>query len=174
MNESQALFAALRQAADAQAAAAIEALVHDGADRDLNRINALDFARQRNLDAELAIAAFLHGARLGLFELSWNVLCPGCGGVLDAAATLKTVRQEEYACELCAAGYEPTLDEMVEVSFTVSPRVRRIAAHDPGSLPMTEYTRQLFWSSGVDLPEDIEQLLQEIVLEYVELPPGDK
>ena len=37
----------------------------------------------------------------------------------------------EYSCALCAAGYEPTLDEMVEVTFTVSPRVRRIAAHDP-------------------------------------------
>ena len=63
--------------------------------------------------------------------MSWNVLCPGCGGVLDANATLKTVDRSEYNCALCAAGYEPTLDEMVEVTFTVSPRVRRIAAHDP-------------------------------------------
>lgn len=37
------------------------------------------------------IAAFLRAARLGLFDLSWNVLCPGCGGVLDANATLKTI-----------------------------------------------------------------------------------
>ena len=47
----------------------------------------------------------------------------------------------------------PTLDEMVEVTFTVSPRVRRIAAHDPDQLPPVEYFRQIFWSSGVDLPE---------------------
>jgi hypothetical protein len=79
--------------------------------------------------------------------LSWNVLCPGCGGVLDATATLKTVNREEYACELCGAGYKPTLDEMVEVTFTVSPRVRRIAAHDPDTLPEVEYYRQIFWSS---------------------------
>ena len=39
------------------------------------------------------IAAFLHAARLGIFELSWNVLCPGCGGVLDAGATLKSVNR---------------------------------------------------------------------------------
>jgi hypothetical protein len=25
----------------------------------------------------------LHATRVGLFDLSWNVLCPGCGGVLD-------------------------------------------------------------------------------------------
>ncbi len=174
MSEAEALFAVLRQSADPEAAAAIETLVRDGADRELNRINALDFARRRNLDAEQTIAAFLHGARLGLFELSWNVLCPGCGGVLAATETLKTVRQEAYDCALCAAGYEPTLDEMVEVTFTISPRIRRIAAHDPDTLPMVEYARQIFWSSGVDLPDNFEQLMSEIVLDDVELPPGDK
>ncbi len=49
--------------------------------------------------------------------------------------------------------YEPTLDEMVEVTFTVSRRVRRIAAHDPHSLSMPDYYRQIFWSSGIDLPD---------------------
>ena len=52
-----------------------------------------------------AIAAFLHAARIGLFDMSWNVLCPGCGGVLDSNATLKTVQKDEYVCALCAAGY---------------------------------------------------------------------
>ena len=45
---------------------------------------------KRALDEEQTIAAFLHAARLGLFELTWNVLCPGCGGVLETGATLKT------------------------------------------------------------------------------------
>ena len=49
---------------------------------------------KRGLDEERVIAAFLHAARLGLFEMSWNVLCPGCGGVLEAGTTLKTVDQE--------------------------------------------------------------------------------
>ena len=111
------------------------------------------FAARHDLDEESTIAGFLHAARLGIFELSWNVLCPGCGGVLNEGATLKTIDREEYGCALCAAGYKPTLDEMVEVTFTVSPRVRRIAAHDPDTLPEAEYYRQIFWSSGVDLPE---------------------
>ena len=102
------------------------------------------------LDEERAIAAFLHAARLGIFELSWNVLCPGCGGVLDTSTTLKSVNRDEYDCALCATGYQPTLDEMVEVTFTVSRRVRRIAAHDPDELPLAEYFRQIFWGSGFD------------------------
>ena len=122
------------------------------------------------------ISGFLHASRLGLFEMNWNVLCPGCGGVLDATARLlKSVHKEAYDCALCACGYEPTLDEMVEVAFTVSPRVRKIAAHDPHSLPIWEYFRQIFWGSGVDLPETgLEAALEEITIDSMELPPGEK
>jgi class 3 adenylate cyclase len=175
MTEAQTLFAALRQSADPDVVFAIEALVRDAPDHRLNRINALAFAAKTGLNEDRVIAAFLHAARLGLFELSWNVLCPGCGGVLDAGASLKTVHQSEYACALCAAGYEPTLDEMVEVTFTVTARTRRIAAHAPDDLPVLEYYRQIFWSSGIDLPDDaFEKAIKEITLELVELPPGEK
>jgi len=174
MNDTQGHFSVLRQSADKDAVAAIERLIRTGADHELCRINALAFAKREGLDEERVIAAFLHAARLGLFELSWNVLCPGCGGVLDASATLKTVDRDEYDCGLCAAGYEPTLDEMVEVTFTVSPRVRKIEAHTPDDLPMEEYMRQIFWGSGVDLPENFKSLMDEITIEAVELPSGEK
>jgi class 3 adenylate cyclase len=174
MSERSTLFAALRQAADPQVVDHIEQVVVQGSDRDLNRINALAFAAARGLDEEKAIAAFLHAARIGAFEMAWNVLCPGCGGVLDTSATLKTVNRDQYHCALCAAGYEPTLDEMVEVTFTVSPRVRRIEAHDPDRLPPFEYYRQVFFSSGVDLPENLEEKFSRALLEMIELGPGEK
>ncbi|MGO8920514.1 MAG: adenylate/guanylate cyclase domain-containing protein [Stellaceae bacterium] len=174
MSETEAMFAVLRQSADPVAVDAIQRLVESRSDRELCRINVLAFAAKGGLDEERTLAAFLHAARIGLFELSWNVLCPGCGGVLDASATLKSIDRAEYDCALCAAGYEPTLDEMIEVTFTVSPRVRRIAAHEPNTLPAAEYLRQIFWSSGVDLPEDIGELLDAVTLESLELPPGDK
>jgi len=174
MSEAKTLFTVLHQSADQRAAAAIEELVRDAPDRALCRVNVLDFAAKTDIDEERAIAAFLHAARLGLFELSWNVLCPGCGGVLDTSTTLKSVNKEEYLCALCAAGYRPTLDEMVEVTFTVSRRVRRIAAHDPHELPFAEYFRQIFWGSGIDVRDDFEQLIEEIVLDAVELSPGEK
>jgi class 3 adenylate cyclase len=175
MNEADALFAVLRKSASPAAVDAVEAEVRDALDRRLNRINPLAFAADHGLGEEEAIGGFLHASRLGLFEISWNVLCPGCGGVLDAGTSLKTVQSDEYTCSLCAAGYEPTLDEMVEVTFTVSPRVRRIAAHDPHALPALEYFRQIYWSSGLDLPEeDFESKVEEFVLEVLELPPGEK
>jgi class 3 adenylate cyclase len=175
MSEATDLIAILRESADEDVAFAIGRLIDDGMDRHLCRINALAFAEKNGFDEEKTIAAFLHAASIGLFDISWNVLCPGCGGVLDTNTTLRTMRQEEYVCSLCAAGYEPTLDEMVEVTFTVSPRIRRIAAHNPEELPALEYFRQIYWSSGVDLPEEsYTSVVENFIMETVELPPGEK
>ena len=174
MSEAEALFSVLRQSADTDAVATIERLVRDAPDHALNRINALDIAAKEGLDEERVIATLLHAARLGLFEMSWNVMCPGCSGVLDASTTLKTLDQAEYSCALCAAGYETTLDNMVEVTFTVSPRVRKIAAHTPDELSAPEYYRQIFWSSGIDLPEDYAKLMEEVAVDAIELPAGER
>lgn len=175
MSDAEPLFSVLRRTANPAVVAAMEELVLNGADHQLNRINVLDFARRRGFSEGDAIAAFLHASRLGIFEMSWNVLCPGCGGVLGANASLKGVHDDVYTCRLCAAGYEPTLDEMVEVAFTVSPRVRRIAAHDPNTLPPYEYYRQVFWGSGFDIPDEgIEAEMEEATLDILELPGGQK
>jgi len=174
-SEIENLFSALRRSAKPKPVSAIEKLITDAPDCELCRINVLAFAARHNLNEEDVIAAFLHGARLGIFDMSWNILCPRCGGVLDSGATLKTV-QAEYRCVLCAIGCEPTLDEMVEVTFTISLRVRKIAAHDPGTLSWIEYYRQIFWSSGVDLPNDetFAKWVKETTLDSRELSPGEK
>ncbi len=174
MSEAEAMVSALRQSVDAETAGVFDSLVREASDRDLCRINPLHFAAKTGLGEERVIAAFLHAARLGLFELSWNVMCPGCSGVLSASTTLKTLDRTVYHCGLCAAGYEATLDEMVEVTFTVSPRVRRIGAHDPQRLSPPKYMQQIFWSSGIDLPEDFEKMLEEVTLELMEVPAGEK
>jgi class 3 adenylate cyclase len=175
MKESESLFSVLRRSADAAVVAAIEKVVATGSDRELNRINPLAFAARHSLPVEATISAFLHAARLGLFEMAWNVLCPGCGGVLGANASLKTVHADVYNCSLCAAGYEPSLDEMVDVNFTISARIRRIGAHDPDTLPPAEYYRQIFWSTGVDLPDDAFAAdFADATIDISELPPGEK
>ena len=176
MQDNDALFDALRRSADPGVVDAVDDLVRNGRDEELARINALGFAASRGLDEEAVIAALLHASRLGLFEMSWNILCPSCGGVLDANATLKSVRQQDYHCAFCAVTSEPTLDDTVEVSFTVSPRIRRIAAHDPDSLGFWDYHRQVFFGSGVAFPEPgaFDELSRKAMLETVELQAGER
>lgn len=175
MTETATLLGLLRGAVRPEVAAAIEELIASAPDRELNRINALALAARTGLDEEALIAGLLRAAHLGLFDLSWNILCPGCSGVLEVGTSLKTVDRAEYTCALCAAGYEATLDELVEVTFTVNPRVRRIAAHEPDALGIWEYFRQVFWSSGIDLPEEaLDTLATEVTLDSVELPAGER
>src|ERR1700753_970468 len=175
MSDTRAQVSVLKQTADPAVADAVVRLIESGEDHELNRINVLDFSNYTGLDEEKVISGFLHASRLGLFDLSWNVLCPGCGGVLDAHSTLKSLRPEDYQCGLCACGYEASVDEQVEVAFTVSPRTRRIGAHDPNTLPLWEYFKQVFWSSGVDLDkETFESLTDEVTLDALELPAGEK
>src|SRR4029078_263530 len=97
-----------------------------------------------------------------------------CGSGLSANKSLKTLDRTQYKCAFCAAGYETTLDNLVEVTFTVSPRVRKIAAHNPDELPAAEYYRQVFWSSAIDLHGDPETLLRDVPLEIVDLPVGER
>ena len=175
MSNIEAQVSVLRQAADPAVVDAIGQLIETGADDELNRINALAFSRRTGLDEEKVISGFLHASRLGLFDLGWNVLCPDCGGVLGAHDTLKALRPDNYHCGLCAHDCEASVDEHVEVAFTVSPRVRRIAAHDPHTLPLWEYYKQVFFSSGIDFNEEsFGPLTDQAALETLELPDGEK
>ena len=102
------------------------------------------------------IAAFLHAARLGIFEMSWNVLCPGCGGVLDAGATLKTVQPRRIQLRALRRRLRADARRDGRGDLHGQPA----GAPDRGarsrhSLPMWEYCRQIFWGSGVDLPDDL-------------------
>jgi class 3 adenylate cyclase len=155
---------------------AIESLVESGSDAALCRVNVLAFAESKGLDPSGTLDGFLYGAKLGLFDMSWNVCCPGCGGVLDGSSTLKAFVKDQYPCALCATAYEPTLDELVEVTFSVSPSVRRIAGHDPDSLPPWEYYRQMYFGSAIDLPvgETWDALTRSFTLETEELSPGER
>ena len=174
MSETETLFAALRQSADHHVVDMLERMVRDAPDHALNRMNALDLARREGLDEERVIAALLNGVGLGMLEMTWSVMCPSCAGVLSANKSLKTLDRTQYKCAFCAAGYETTLDNLVEVTFTVSPRLRKIAAHNPDELSAAEYYRQVFWSSAIDLPGDPETLLRDVTLEIVDLPAGER
>src|SRR5437016_8894867 len=165
MKEAETLFVALRQSAGDDVVDMLERMVRAAPDHALNKMNALDLAAMEGIDEDRVIAALLNAVGLGIFEMTWNVMCPSCAGVLSANKSLKTLDRSQYNCAFCAAGYETTLDNLVEVTFTVSPRVRKIAAHSPDELSAAEYYRQIFWSSAIDLPGDPATVLGEVTLE---------
>jgi hypothetical protein len=58
-----------------------------------------------------------------------------CSRGFGALRTLKT----HYECGLCDVTGDTDLDDFIKVSFTVSPRIRRLAFHDPDQLSVEDF-----------------------------------
>jgi hypothetical protein len=98
MSEAETLFVALRQSTGDDVVAMLERVVRDAPDHAVNKINALDLAAREGIDEERVIAALLNAVGLGIFEMTWNVMCPVAPGVLSANKSLKTVDRAQYSC----------------------------------------------------------------------------
>ena len=70
------------------------------------------------------LTLFLHAARAGVLDLSWNVLCPNCHAPRQSIATLAEMKNEAH-CETCEIRFGPDLAASVEARFSVNPAVRR-------------------------------------------------
>ena len=167
------IFESLQQKIRPEALDAIRQLIRAAPDNRLSRINPLRFGGEHGLTDREAIGTFVRVTHSGLFDLDWSVLCSHCAGTLCSARALQDITEDDYACALCATHNAPVLDQNVEVTFTVSPRVRRIAAHSPDGLPFWDFAQQVCWSSGIELPSDVATLMGGVVLDTVVLPGQD-
>jgi class 3 adenylate cyclase len=151
-----------------------ETLIRSGDDLSVYRVNPLAFARDRAISEAESIDLFLHATRSGLFEMSWDVVCPQSGMVLDSFGALRTLKTH-YVCGLCDVSGETDLDDFIEVTFTVSPQLRRLPFHDPYSLSVEDFHWKLRFLSDGRLPgQQVRFLdfLQGLVRGLAFLPPG--
>ena len=128
-----------------------ETLIRSGDDLSLYRVNPLAFARDRGIAEAESIDLFLHATRSGLFEMSWDVVCPQSGMVLDSFGALRTLKTH-YVCGLCDVTGETDLDDFIEVTFTVSPQLRRLPFHDPDSLSVEDFHWKLRFLNNGRIP----------------------
>jgi class 3 adenylate cyclase len=116
----------------------LEHHVRAARDEDLFRVNPLQWASERGVDQYEAVDLFLHSARVGLFMMDWNVICPCCGKVLRSLRTPHGL-QAQNTCPVCFRKERATLDDYVQVTFTISPSVRSNRFHRPQDLSLDEY-----------------------------------
>ena len=70
--------------------------------------------------------------------MEWQYVCPGCGEIVERLASL-TSATAHYFCQVCSADRDADLSDFIEVTFSVSPEIRRSRYHDPLSLELEEY-----------------------------------
>lgn len=109
---------------------------HDLADRlarhiataqevDLVRIRPRVLARDWQAPVRQVTELCLEASRIGLLNLSWNVLCPRCGGAKARAASLDQLPQTAH-CPSCNIAYDSSFTRNVEISFSPAPGIRPI------------------------------------------------
>lgn len=128
-----------------------ETLIRTGDEASVFRINPLAFARDRGVTEPESIDLFLHAARAGLVDLHWDILCPHSGLVLESFGKLRTLRSH-FVCGLCDIDGQTDLDDFIEVSFSASPQVRRLALHDLDSLSIEDLHWKVKFASSGRLP----------------------
>ncbi len=94
-------------------------------DQEVARIRPLALARRLGLNGEAVTAACLHGLRIGLFVLQWDILCPLCRIPADVVETLKALKEHGH-CAACNADFTLDFANSVEMIFRVHPDVARV------------------------------------------------
>ena len=101
----------------------LETLIRNGDDYSLFRINPIQFATEKGTAETEVIDLFLHSAKLGLFEMEWHLVCATCGNVVDSFRQMHKLHST-YVCNQCAFETTATLDDYIQVSFTISSAAR--------------------------------------------------
>ena len=151
-----------------------ETLIRGGDEVSVYRANPLAFARDRGVAESESIDLFLHAARAGLVDMHWDILCPHSGLVLESFGKLRALRSH-FVCGLCDIDGQTGLDDFIEVSFSVSPQVRRLALHEVDNLSIEDLHWKLKFANSGRLPGGqtrFVDVLRSLVRGMTYLPPG--
>jgi class 3 adenylate cyclase len=175
--------------------AKLENVIRSHQDDDLYRFNPVRYAIQTGMAESEAIALFLHATRSGLFTIEWHLVCASCGHLVESLRSMGNLHSH-YDCDMCFAENEATLDDFIHVTFTVSSEIRRLAFHEPDTLPIEDFYFKYRMAKGIrplplpgeptfqmakgtrPLPSPAEPTFNDVVLSWTKLltylKPGER
>ncbi len=77
----------------------LENAIRSYQDDDLYRFNPVRYAIQTGMAESEAIALFLHATRSGLFTMEWQLVCAGCGHLVESLRSIGNLHSH-YGCNL--------------------------------------------------------------------------
>lgn len=153
----------------ARVVAALGKTLEDPDDWRCFRMNPLRFAGDHGVAVDEALDVFLHAARLGLLELRFNLICPGCGGVEYQMQRLDALPSGDWHCVVCDRHLPADLDDRVEVSFTPELGVRRLELDPSGS---HERYMAYYFSANFERSAELKEFLRGLTIDLQLIPPG--
>lgn len=92
-------------------------------ERELLRFNPAHLAARIGLERREGLGLLAAALQAGLIDLNWEVMCPSCKAQNVAFAHLRDARNH-YHCDGCRLDFAAHLDEDVQITFSVSQRLR--------------------------------------------------
>lgn len=135
------------------------------------RLNPLRFSAQHGLPAELTLDLFLHATRVGLLELRFNLVCPGCGGIEYQARQMDGLPPESWHCIVCQRSIPSELDDRVEVSFTPEVGVRDL---DLDPFESAERYMRFYFSENFERAAPVQAVISSLTSGVHLVPPGSE
>ncbi len=129
-------------------------------DWQLLRLNPIAFAAENGFEAAESIDLFVHATKVGLFDFSWNQICPSCGALVVRHGSVNALTPLAH-CALCDVDVEGHLDDQVEVAFALHPSAGRKEI-DPYS--SGEAYWRYFFSPNYRRSEKLEALVRSAIL----------
>jgi class 3 adenylate cyclase len=154
----------------------LESFIRTADDAALFRVNPVQYAVKKSLEESEAIDLFLHSAKLGLFEMEWHMVCACCGHVFQNLRGMGDLHAH-FVCNICRMDNTITLDDFIQVVFTVAPTIRLLAYHTPASLAADDYLFRYRLAVGLDrFPQQVsnDSYLQQATKALTYLEPGSE
>ena len=135
--------------------------VRFAAAQDVSHIRPRALARKLNLPAESVVDVCLYGVHEGLFDLSWDVICPSCRIAAQSQDAIENIRKHAR-CEACDFDFEVDFATSVEMILRTSPRIRKLdtgqyciggPAHSPHVVAQARVAANETVNLGLELPE---------------------
>lgn len=133
----------------------LEVLIRTAEDEGLFRINPLRYGDDQGVDEGESIELFLQATKVGLFDMDWLIVCGACSNVFSSFRKLENL-DPHFVCTLCTMDNEADLDDLIQVTFTISPQVREIRFHEPELLSVEDlYFRYHLSADAKPLPNGL-------------------
>jgi class 3 adenylate cyclase len=100
-------------------------LIQTEADENVTRLRPYVLAQRWQAPRRAILEMFLSGAKVGLLNLQWNIMCPLCRGAKVTAATLDQVSKGVH-CPTCNIDFEADFAKNVELTFIPHPQIRPV------------------------------------------------
>lgn len=94
-------------------------------EENLFRIRPYEIATFYGFDKFKTLEYFLLANNEGVFEMSWDLLCPRCEGRRDNVSSLSEIDNKAH-CDMCNIAYDVDYASNIELSFRPHPSIRKI------------------------------------------------